>query len=419
MRHFISKLIPRWLKNIYHFLCAVVANIYFGFPSKKLTVIGVTGTNGKTTTTQMLGAILRKANIETAVASTIDFWIGDEKRINTSKYTTTSAWKLQKFLREAVERKMTHAVIETSSHALDQYRVWGIRYEIAVITNVTREHLDYHKTMERYRRAKKRLFEMSTYAVVNTDMEAPEYFAREHFKKERVTTYSTKDRTALVYARSIRLNFNRTEFEVGEEEYTLSLPGLFNVENALAALSVAGLLKIPTSIVRDALKELKGIPGRMECLESEEGVDIIIDYAVTPDAFTKLYDSVRPLKIPGTKIIHIFGACGERDRGKRPMLAAIASEYADVVILTNEDPYYEDGEQIINELEAGLTKTRSYEYFRIYDRREAITKGLAMAERGDIVLITGKGAETTMAIKDERIEWSERQIIEEVLASLG
>ncbi len=418
MRHFISGLTPQWIKNSYHFFCAVVANIYFAFPSKKLIVIGVTGTNGKTTTTQMIGAILRKADKKAAIASTIDFWMGDEERINSSKFTTTSAWQLQKFLREAVEKGMTHAVIETSSHALDQYRVWGVQYEIAVITNVTREHLDYHKTMTQYRAAKKKLFAMSKYAVVNSDMEEPEYFVKAHMKAGRAVTYSTKNINADVCAKGIRLNFNKTEFRVGDEEYTLRVPGIFNIENALAAIAVAKLLNIETSIVEVALKELEGVPGRMECLESEEGVDIIIDYAVTPDAFTKLYDSIRPLKIPGTKIIHVFGACGERDRGKRPILASIASEYADTIILTNEDPYYEDGEQILNDLEAGLSKTRSYEYFRIYDRRKAITKALTMAERGDIVLVTGKGAETSMAIGKERIPWSERQVIEEILIEL-
>lgn len=415
MKNALSWLVPQILKNYYHLAKAVIASFYFGFPAKHLVVIGVTGTNGKTTTTQMIGTILRAAGIKTAVASTINFRIGDEERVNTSKFTTTSAWELQQFLREAVDKGMTHVVIETSSHALDQYRVWGISYEMSAITNVTREHLDYHKSMERYRRAKRQLFRQSKYAVVNLDMEDPEYFTKDHFQHGRAMTYSTKNQNADVLAKSIHLNFNKVEFRVDNEEYLLHIPGLFNVENALTAIAVAELLKIESGVIRKALASIQGIPGRMECLESKDGVDIIIDYAVTPDAFQKLYDSVRLLKIPGTKIIHVFGACGERDRGKRPILGAIASEFADVVILTNEDPYHEDGEQIINEIETGLTRTRRHEYYRIYDRREAIRKALSLAERGDIVLVTGKGAETSMAIGNERIPWQERQVIEELL----
>ena len=416
MKRFISLMTPQWVKNIYHLSSAVVANVYFGFPAKKLRVIGITGTNGKTTTTQMIGAILREADKKTAVASTIDFWMGEEQRVNNSKFTTTSAWLLQKFLREAVSKGCEYAVIETSSHALDQSRVWGIPYEIAVMTNVTREHLDYHHTMEEYRKAKRKLFLGSTYAVINADMEAPEYFAEAVVKHENVRFYSTKNKDAALYGASIRLNFSHTEFMVGQEEYTLHIPGFFNIENALAAISVARILEIDADVTKRALKQMAGIPGRMECLESKEGVDIIIDYAVTPDAFEKLYASVRPLKIPGTKIIHVFGACGDRDRGKRPILGTIASEYADIVILTNEDPYFEDGEQIITEIEAGISRKRGNQYIRIYDRREAIAKAIELAEQGDIILVTGKGAETSMAIGDKRIPWSERQVIEEELA---
>jgi UDP-N-acetylmuramoyl-L-alanyl-D-glutamate--2,6-diaminopimelate ligase len=415
MKRFISRLVPQAFKNIYHLGMAVIANVYFGFPAKKLIVIGITGTNGKTTTTQMIGAILRAAHKKTAVASTIDFWIGDEQMVNTSKFTTTSPWALQKFLKRALKAGCEYAVIETSSHALDQSRVWGIPYTVGVITNVTREHLDYHHTMEEYRKAKRKLFSLSKHAVINADMEGPDYFSEALPKGGETLFYSTRNKEVSVYGASIRLNFTHTEFMVGQEEYTLHIPGFFNVENALAAIATARVLNIENGAIKQALKSLTGIPGRMECFESREGVDIIIDYAVTPDAFEKLYASVRPLKIPGTKIIHVFGACGDRDRGKRPILGAIASEFADVVILTNEDPYFEDGEQILNEIEAGISRKRGNEYLRIYDRRDAIAKAIAIAEQGDIILVTGKGAETSMAIGETRIPWNERAIIEEEL----
>ncbi len=429
MKHFLSKIIPQSLKNQYHLMQAVIACMCFGFPAydfqhhpidktrKKMQVIGVTGTNGKTTTTQLIARILERAGKKVAIASTINFQIGEKKWVNASKLTTLSAWELQKFLREAVRTGCEYAVIETSSHALDQHRVWGISYAIAVMTNVTREHLDYHKTMSAYRFAKSRLFRSAKRAVINLDMENPDYF---RVREEKQTLfYSTKDPNAHLFAEHIELDFKGTDFTVDEEHFHLHLPGLFNIENALAALGVAQLLDIDFSLAREALESIAGVPGRMELVPNEKKADIIIDYAVTPDAFEKLYASILPLKIPGTKIIHVFGACGERDRGKRPKMGEIASSYADIIILTNEDPYHEDAQQIIDDIEKGVTKKKDKDYFRIFDRREAIHKALALAEIGDIVLVTGKGAEKTMAIGDRRIPWDERQVIEEELANLG
>jgi UDP-N-acetylmuramoyl-L-alanyl-D-glutamate--2,6-diaminopimelate ligase len=348
-----------------------------------------------------------------AVASTINFQIGEKKWVNASKFTTLSPWKLQKFLREAVQENCEYAVIETSSHALDQNRVWGISYAIAVMTNVTREHLDYHKTMGAYREAKCRLFRLADRAVINLDMEDSSYFCVDG--KKRALLYSTKDQNAHLFADHIELDFAGTEFVVGDIHFHLHLPGLFNIENALAALGVAQLLDIDFSVAKEALERVKSVPGRMELVPNIRNADIIIDYAVTPDAFEKLYESVLPLKIPGTKIIHVFGACGERDRGKRPQMGEIASSHADIIILTNEDPYYEDPEQIIDDIEKGVTKKKDKNYFRIFDRRDAIHKALELSEIGDIVLITGKGAEETMAFGEKRIPWNERKIVEEEL----
>jgi UDP-N-acetylmuramoyl-L-alanyl-D-glutamate--2,6-diaminopimelate ligase len=415
MKRFISRLLPQFIKNQYHLAQAVIACVFFGFPAKRLKVIGVTGTNGKTTTTQMITRILEQAGKKVAMASTINFQIKERKWTNASKFTTSSAWKLQKFLREAADAGCGYAVIETSSHALDQGRVWGIPYEIAVMTNVTREHLDYHKTMDSYRIAKRRLFEIAHKAVINADMEEPEFF---RLPGKEAIRYSTKDPSAHLFASHVELDFSGTEFTVDGTKFRLHLPGLFNIENALAALGVARLLDIDFSTAQAALASIASVPGRMELVENPMRADILIDYAVTPDAFEKLYASILPLKIPGSKIIHVFGACGERDRGKRPMLGEIASSNADIVILTNEDPYHEDPERIIDEIERGVTKKKDKNYFRIFDRREAIRKALTLAEIGDIVLITGKGAEETMALGDARIPWNERSVIEDELAHL-
>ncbi len=418
MKRIVSKLFPQWLKNGYHLINSVLANIVHGFPSRKLTIIGVTGTNGKTTTTQMIGAILRKADKKVAVASTIDFWINDVRTINSSKFTTGNSWQLQKFLHQAKQAGCEYVVLETSSHALHQHRVWGVHYDIAVLTNITREHLDYHKTIARYRIAKKKLFRHVRKAVMNADIENAHEFTRAVKRNGgSVILYSTTDKEAELFAGGIQLDFHKTEFRLGQEVYRLHVPGVFNIENALAAIGVARFLKIPYAVTQAALAEIQGVPGRMELVPNERKLDILIDYAVTPDAFKKLYASVMPLKIPGTKIIHVFGACGERDRGKRAILGEIAAQRADIIILTNEDPYHENGERIIDEIEPAVARFKKKErnYFRIYDRREAIAKALSLAEIGDIVLITGKGAETTIAIGDKRLPWNEREVILEEL----
>lgn len=416
LKRLLSRLVPQSMKNLYHLGQAVLACAWYGFPSKNLLVVGVTGTNGKTTTTQFISRLLTVSGKKVAMASTINFQIGKRTWVNASKFTTLSPWKLQAFLREAVREGCTHAVIETSSHALDQNRVWGVAYEIAVMTNVTREHLDYHETMAGYREAKRRLFTRAKKAVVNLDMEEPEYFVRAGASP--VVTYSTKKKEADLVARDITLDFKGTEFLVGDTRFHLNIPGLFNIENALAALGVAHLLQIDFVVAQKALASVMGVPGRMELVPNHVNADILIDYAVTPDAFEQLYASILPLKIPGSKIIHVFGACGERDRGKRPTMGEIASTHADIIILTNEDPFFEDPEQIIDDIEQGVTKKKDKNYFRIFDRREAIHRALSLAEIGDIVLVTGKGAEVTMALGAERIPWSERQVIEEELAKL-
>lgn len=435
MKRFISRLVPQKIKNIYHLAQAIVACMFFCFPAyvglpasanksaRKLKIIGVTGTNGKTTTTQFIARILERAGYKIAVASTINFQIGERKWVNVSKFTTLSSWQLQKFLREAVKEGCEYAVIETSSHALDQNRVWGVPYVIAVITNVTREHLDYHKTIAEYRLAKQKLFLKAKQVVINLDMKDPKYFHTN--TKQTALFYSVKNQGADLFADKIELKRDGAEFILDSTHFHLNIPGMFNVENALAALGVARLLEIDFMIAREAFANVLGVPGRMERVSNERGLEIIIDYAVTPDAFEKLYAAILPLKSSEAKIIHIFGACGERDRGKRPIMGAIASRYADIIILTNEDPYYEDPEQIIKEIESGILASPTgganheleKDYWKISDRREAIRQALTLAKSGDIILITGKGAEMTMAIGDKRLPWNEREVIEGLLGS--
>lgn len=419
MKHFLSQLVPQGVKNVfYHLPLAVFAAVWFGMPARKLKVIGVTGTNGKTTTTQFIMRILKKAGKKVAMASTINFAIGDTEWVNVSKFTTMSAWKLQKFLRDAVQEGCEYAAIETSSHSIDQYRTFGISYEIAVMTNVTREHLDYHRTMEVYRRAKRKLFERARMAIVNLDMERPEeYLEARRFEKK--LSYSAVLPEANIFAEFIEERLSDSTFLVNETSYRLYLPGRYNIENALAAIATGTLLGIAPDMMSAALAEVKGVPGRMEAIPNDRNLHIFIDYAVTPDSLEKLYALVSKMRQGNAKIISVFGACGERDRGKRPLMGEIVSSAADIIVLTNEDPYHEDPKQILHEVATGVrNKTEGENFFTIFDRREAIAKALSLANPDDILLVTGKGAEETMAIGDERLPWSDRRVIGEELKSM-
>ena len=432
--HRIKQLVPQGIKNIYHLLQAVLANIVYGFPSGKLKVIGVTGTNGKTTTVQMIAKILEEAGNKVAVASTINFKIGDKKWVNDTKFTTLSSFAVQKFIKKTVRAGCKYLVLETSSHSLDQYRVWGVKYKIAVITNVTREHLDYHKTMEEYAKSKEKLFKMVSRnngtIVVNLDMENPENYLK--YSVSNKFGYTAKNQNAknydsklkIIKAENIILGMNNSSYQIQNIGYRLQLPGEFNIENALAATCAGVSEGITLETISKALEKIKNIPGRFEFVQNDKGFNIVIDYAVTPDSLEKLYELIGKIKKAESstkdssvgKIIAVFGACGERDRGKRPIMGNIVSNHADYVIVTNEDPYGEDPAQIMEEIVAGIKSKRENENFwKILNRRESIKKALKLAKPGDFIVITGKGAEETMAIGKKRVPWNDRKIVEEEL----
>ena len=426
--HKLKQLIPQNIKNLYHLALAVLANIIYGFPSRKLKVIGVTGTNGKTTTVQMITKILEEAGNpvepgghgarKVAMASTINFRINGSEEKNLSHYTTKSSFAVQKFIRKAVESGCEYLVLETSSHSIDQYRVWGIDYQVAVITNVTREHLDYHKTMESYRKVKLKLFKKVKTAVVNLDMENYEEFL--NITTGKKITYSSENKIADVLAKNIQFNKDGSQFLINNTQFNLNLLGNFNIENALAATCVGLSENISLETISKALEKIKGVPGRMEHIENNRELDIIIDFALTPDALDKLYSFLsKTKKRNDSKIIAVFGSCGERDRGKRPMMGEIVTQYADMVIITNDEPYHEDPNEIIEEIVAGIKNKKENESFwKIPDRREAIRKALEIATSGDIIVATGMGAEESMVVRDEKIPWNDRKVIEEELQKI-
>ncbi|MEI7749623.1 MAG: UDP-N-acetylmuramoyl-L-alanyl-D-glutamate--2,6-diaminopimelate ligase [Candidatus Moraniibacteriota bacterium] len=417
LNHLISKLVPQGVKNIAHVAEAWLSALWFGFPSKGMTIVGVTGTNGKTTTSNILARMLEADGKRVALASTVSFRIAGNEQVNASKFTTLGGYRLQKFLREAKDAGCTHAVLEVSSHALDQGRIAGVRFAVAVITNVTREHLDYHKTMEEYRRAKAKLFDVSDAAVVNLDMWEPEFFLE---RAKRKMTYSTVESSADLLAEDIFLSIDGSRFSVGETAFSLRLPGKFNIENALAATAVAKMLGVPMKTIAMAASDVALVPGRMESVKNGLGATILIDYALTPDSLGKLYDLVSTMRKDGAKVVSVFGACGDRDRGKRPIMGEIVSSNADIVILTDEDPYHEDPERILDEVEEGIrNKETGKTLFRIRDRRVAIRKGIALLSSDDILLVTGKGAEEIMQVGDKRIPWNDKNVIAEELEKMN
>ena len=431
-----KKLVPQAIKNIYHRFQAVWANVWYRFPSRKLKVIGVTGTNGKTMTCQMISKILEENGHKVAMASTINFKIGKKEWVNDTKFTTFSSRALQKFLRQTADAKCEYVIVEVTSHALDQNRVFGVDFSVAVLTNITREHLDYHGTMEKYAKAKEKLFGKlgregkfgKSVSVINLNSDFAEEFlkypAGEKYgyflegQKSKVKSQSHNLKVKNVIAKNIKLEINHSQFSILNSQFRINIPGEFNVENALAATCVGLSQGIGLQKISEALAKIKGVPGRMERIENSREITIIVDYAVTPDSLEKLYEYVGGLRKENAKVIAVFGSCGERDRGKRPIMGEVVAKIADYAIVANEDPYGEDPQQIIDEVFEGVKKYKeeNKDAWRILDRREAIKKALEIARAGDIVVVTGKGAEEKMAVRDERIPWNDPRIIREVLS---
>ena len=424
--------------DIYHHLRGMTAATIYGFPSAKMRVIGVTGTNGKTTVCNMLAHILEANGERIGLATTVNIWTGKRKWINETKMTTLSPFGLQGLLRQMANNKCTYAIVETTSHALDQHRAWGIFYDVAVFTNLTHDHLDYHKTLERYQAAKGMLFKnladslrkpgLPKTAVINISDPAGEYFdkfdadQKFYFAIDDIDTPETPDKT--LWATDIKEERDTTGFILhtpgGVADITLHLPGKFNVHNALAAASTAHALGIPLTKIQQGLASLWQVPGRMEYVPNTKGIDIIIDYAHTPDGFQKVFEALRP--IVSGKLIAVFGSSGERDKTKRPILGQIASHFADEIILTEEDPASEDPMQIIKEIGAGLDPAKfqaDHNLHIIVDRKTAIGKALAIAQTGDLVLCLSMGAQTVMARAEGKVSYSERATIEEALKAMS
>lgn len=430
MINLLRKIIPRKIILWYHKILAIFGVMLYGLPTNKMKVIGVTGTNGKTTTVNLITAILVEAGKKTGMISTVNFRIGNKKWLNTSKVTTFGRFKLRHLLKKMLRAKCEYVVIEVSSHAIVQSRVWAINFDTAVLTNLTHDHLDYHKDMEDYKKAKGQLFSDTVSAkrkhncpkctVLNSDSRSFEYF--KEFRGDKNIYYGLSS-NANLRAENIKLTPDGTSFKAitpkGNIDIKIHLVGEFNVYNALAAIGVGICENIPLKTIKKGLEKFDMVPGRMEKVMEGQDFTVIVDYAHTPDAFEKIFENVR--RLSSGRIISVFGATGDRDKTKRPELGEIAAKYSKYIFLTLEDPASEDPVDIINQIEPGLVesgKKENIDYFKIVDRRDAINKAFSCAEPEDIVLLLAKGHETVMTMKDGKIPWDDRQVAREELRKL-
>lgn len=407
------------LERTYRKSRAKVVAARYGNPARDLRVIAVTGTNGKTTTVNFLNEILKEAGYKTAMFSTANIEIAGVQTVNDTNSTTATVSKLQKFFHDAKKADIEFALIEATSHALDQYKFAGVPIEMAIMTNLTQDHLDYHKTMENYAAAKAKLFEMQPrFIVLNTDDKYFDYFNKFEASEQKIT-YGESD-LAEVKIKSFKLYKKGSEAKLRIDnnvalEIATNLPGEFNVYNMTAAAAGAYLLGISLQDIQEGIANLEGISGRFQYATSDLPFEVVVDYAHTPDALEKLLQTSK--KITKNRTILVFGACGDRDREKRPIMGKIAQDLADRIIVTDEENYTEDAKQIREEVIAGFSKKNGKlpaNIQEIPDRKEAIRKALQIAGKGDTVLITGLGHEVYRIIDGEKTPWNDTEIVREI-----
>lgn len=428
IRSIVKKVIPtnlfRKIEPTGHLVEAVLANIRYGFSGRKVRVIGVTGTNGKTTTSFMIHRMLHEAGVKVGLMTTVAYGVGDDLVYPKVHMTTTQAFNLQKRLRDFSKAGAEWVVLETSSHALAQHRVWGVPYEIAVMTNITHDHLEYHGTFERYLDAKRQLFVQTNkhglrYGVVNADDPNSLAFAN---SVKNATSYGIK--SGDLRAKNVKLTSSGSSYSATLEGdvYALkvAIAGEFNVYNSLAAVLVGRKIGLSVKQIEDGIRALQFVEGRMNAIEEGQKFKVIVDFASTPDGFEKFFESVRPL-VKG-RLVAVFGSAGRRDETKRAAQGLIAGKYADIVIATEEDDRDDDGVKILEQIAEGARKSGKKDeadLYRIANREEAI--GFAMTQvssPNDMVVLLGKGHEKTIERADGEYPWNESEVARAALQEL-
>jgi len=427
-RTIVKKMIPtklfRVIEPFGHLLESILMNIIYGFPGRRVRIIGVTGTNGKTTTSFMIHRMLHEAGIKVALLTTVANGIGSDLKLQKVHMTTTKASVLQRRLRDFAREGVEWVVVETSSHSLAQHRVWGIPYEIGVMTNITEDHLDYHLTFERYVEAKRRLFRTVNrhglrFGVANADDKSGQKFVE---SVENSTTYGIHKGELRASDVALASDHSTYTAKIDNDAYNMrvNIPGEFNVYNSLAAIAVGRKLGLDPEEISRGIAALEAVEGRMNVIDEGQPFKVIIDFASTPDAFENFFASVRP--ITKGKLIAVFGSAGQRDKKKRPVQGRIAAKNADIVILTEEDDRDVDGESILNEIAAGATKAGKKvgeNLHLILNREEAI--GFAMTQAtssDDVVVLLGKGHERTIERANGDNPWNEAEVARAALQAL-
>lgn len=392
-------------REAYALMCAN----YYGNCHRKLKMIGVTGTNGKTTTTFIIKKILEENGYKVGVIGTVDVMIGNEKY--PSDYTTPNPSVLHRYLYMMKMAGCDVCIIEASSQALSQERTYGIHFDIGVFTNLTREHLDYHGSMEEYAKAKAILMRNSSVCIINADDSFAEMMKRN--AAEKVVTFAI-DGNADIKAENVKLNHGGVVYtlacESGRYEIAYDVIGKFSVYNSLAALAVGIVMKVDMKRAVRAVAEMKTVRGRIEKIPNNRNIHILIDFAHTPDSLENVLKTVRD--IYDKRIITVFGCGGDRDRTKRPLMGRIACKYSDLVYVTSDNPRTEDPERIIDDIVGNIDKNN---YIRTADRTQAIKAAIVEAEPGDAVLIAGKGHERYQILGTEKIHYDEREIVKQIL----
>lgn len=419
----VRKVLPpsatKQLEEVYRKSRIQVVSARHGNPARSLKVLAITGTNGKTTTAHYLNEILKEAGLKTAMFTTAVIEMAGERRLNDLNATVATTAEMQRFFKEAKRMKVDYVILEVTSHSLDQYKLEGVPIEAALMTNLTQDHLDYHPTMEDYAATKAKLFaKKPRYIVLNHDDEWFDFYNKFEPSGQKMT-YGVSE-AAETRIRGVKLYKKGSEVKLvidhqTELDLATNLPGKFNVYNMTAAASLAYLLHINLDVIREGVANLEGVPGRFEEVSGiETPYDVIVDYAHTPDALEQLLEAVKA--VTKRRVILVFGATGDRDKGKRPIMGGIAAKLADRIIITDEESYTEDPAIIRREILEGIEgSSANAKTEEIADRRDAIKKALSVARTGDTVLITGMGHEVFRIVNDEKLPWNDGDVVREIL----